>query len=94
MTIEVSTRGSRRSHTMASVAGDQVTPMSSPSVRQRMTPSVSAGPIRTDPSPTPSTRIADRCKPGSQTDGERPRPDPGGDAARTEVAGDRSTDIV
>ncbi len=45
MTIDVRTRGNRSSQTIASVAGDQVTPMSSPSVFDRITPTTSSGPI-------------------------------------------------
>ena len=53
--MAVRTRGTRRSHTIVSVASDQVRPRSRPSVRQRMTPIVSPGPIRADPSVTPAT---------------------------------------
>ena len=59
--IAVSTRGIRRSQTIVSVAGVQVRPRSSPKVRHRITPMLSAGPIRTDPSPTPTTSVSARA---------------------------------
>ena len=59
--IAVSTRGIRRSQTIVSVAGVQVRPRSSPNVRHRITPMLSAGPIRTEPSPTPTTTLSARA---------------------------------
>jgi hypothetical protein len=46
---------------MVSVAGVQVRPRSIPKVRHRMTPMLSAGPIRTDPRPTPTTSVRKRA---------------------------------
>jgi len=45
---------------IASVAGAQSRPIRSPSVRHRITPMVSVGPMWTDPSPTPRTTAAIR----------------------------------
>jgi hypothetical protein len=60
MSIAVRTRGRRRSQTIASVAGLHVTPISIPKSRDRITPIVSAGEIRTEPRPTPRIRVMSR----------------------------------
>ena len=88
-TIAVSTRGRRSSHTIVSAAGDQVAPVSMPRVRDRMTPSVSAGLMRTVPRPTPATsRMTRATIAATPTTQRRPAPPPAGTAGGGEVAGD------
>ena len=85
--IAVRTRGIRRSHTMASVAGVHVRPRSMPNARHRITPMLSAGPIRTDPRPTPTMRATPRASTAATVTDARAPTEVAGDADRSDLVG-------